>query len=425
MDSAIAFMQEWGPLILQFQFLYPLFMAYLWMVGGLYYFFQWERRSGLPQDVPENPNPPFVTILVPCFNEGENVIETIASLAAQNYPRFEIVAVNDGSADDTGKLLDAMLARYPQLRVVHLAENQGKAIAMTAGAVAARGEILVCIDGDALLHPNCTAWLVRHFVDQPRLGAVTGNPRVRTRSTLLGKIQVGEFSSIIGLIKRAQRIYGRIFTVSGVVVAFRKAAVHKVGYWSPDMVTEDIDISWKLQMDHWSIIFEPNAICWILMPETLRGLWRQRLRWAQGGVEMFFRYAGDIWRWRKRRMWGVYLEYIASLVWSYSMMGSVFLWGLGQFVALPRALQVQFWPPAYWGMLLGGTCLLQFAVSMWIDSRYEKRLGANYLWMIWYPMAYWVLTTATQVAALPKALLKRRGLRARWKSPDRGLKPAS
>ncbi len=53
------------------------------------------------------------------------------------------------------------------------------------------------------------------------------------------------------------------------------------------MITEDIDISWKLQLKHWSVFFEPRGLCWILMPETLRGLWKQRLRWAQGGAEVF------------------------------------------------------------------------------------------------------------------------------------------
>src|SRR5690606_14590126 len=152
------------------------------------------------------------------------------------------------------------------------------------GALAARSEYLVCIDGDALLAEDAVAYLVAPLIENPRVGAVTGNPRIRTRSTLIGRIQVGEFSSIIGLIKRTQRVYGRVFTVSGVVAAFRRSALDRVEYWSPDMITEDIDISWKLQLDHWSIFYEPRALCWILMPETLRGLWKQRLRWSRGGA---------------------------------------------------------------------------------------------------------------------------------------------
>lgn len=52
------------------------------------------------------------------------------------------------------------------------------------------------------------------------------------------------------------------------------------------MITEDIDISWKLQLNQWTIFYEPRALCWILMPETLKGLWNQRLRWAQGGASI-------------------------------------------------------------------------------------------------------------------------------------------
>jgi biofilm PGA synthesis N-glycosyltransferase PgaC len=137
--------------------------------------------------------------------------------------------------------------------------------------------------------PHSLHWLVRHF-DEPQVAAVTGNPRVRNRSTLLGRIQVGEFSSIVGLIKRAQRSVGLIFTVAGVITAFRRSALHEVGYWSPEKLTEDVDISWKLQMADWEVRFEPRALCWILMPETLRGLWKQRLRWSMGGTQVLLDY---------------------------------------------------------------------------------------------------------------------------------------
>ncbi|WP_369521821.1 glycosyltransferase family 2 protein, partial [Escherichia coli] len=167
-------------------------------------------------------------------------------------------------------------------------------------ALAARSEYLVCIDGDAMLEEHALHWMVWHLVSGNRVGAVTGNPRIRNRSTLLGRLQVAEFSSIIGMIKRAQRVYGRIFTISGVIAGFRRTALHQVGWWSDDMVTEDIDISWRLQRAHWDIRYEPNALCFILMPETLKGLWRQRLRWAQGGVEVMLRHARSLLHWKER-----------------------------------------------------------------------------------------------------------------------------
>ena len=280
-----------------FIYYYPLFMAYIWMFGALIFYFRFEwRQQGNSENLPELTEFPPVSILIPCYNEADNIRETIEILLEQKYPNFEIIAINDGSKDNTLAILESLAQQYAQLRVVNLHTNQGKAMGLRTGALLANSEILICIDGDALLAPEAVAWMVRHFIAKPHIGAVTGNPRIRNRSTLLGRIQVGEFSAIVGMIKRAQRSYGKIFTVSGVIAAFRKSALHDVGYWSNDMVTEDIDISWKLQLGGWSIYFEPNALCWVLMPETLEGLWKQRTRWAQGGTEVLLRYFTSLFR---------------------------------------------------------------------------------------------------------------------------------
>jgi biofilm PGA synthesis N-glycosyltransferase PgaC len=411
--------------LLAFAFYYPLFMAYLWMAGGIYYYFRWERTGGhTPEDPPGLPFHPPVSVIVPCHNEGRQLEETIGQLLELDYPNYEIIAVNDGSSDQTGEILNRMAALYPRLRVLHFARNQGKAMGLRMAAMASPNEFLVCIDGDALLDRHAVTWMLWHLIQYPRVGAVTGNPRIRNRSTLLGRIQVGEFSSIIGLIKRAQRIYGRIFTVSGVMAAFRKSALHRVDYWSVDMVTEDIDVSWKLQLDHWDIRYEPKALCWILMPETFEGLWRQRLRWARGGVEVLRKYWRDVLHWRKRRIWPIYLEFLTSVIWAYVMMMVFVLWLVAQVTELPAGLAVPALLPGWNGVILGFTCLLQFAISLVIDSRYERHIGRYYFWVIWYPLAYWLLNVATNVIALPKVLMQGRSVRARWVSPDRGVQPS-
>ncbi|HEY7884087.1 MAG TPA: poly-beta-1,6-N-acetyl-D-glucosamine synthase [Cellvibrionaceae bacterium] len=410
-------------LLLGFAFYYPLCMAWLWMTAGVYYYFHWERKDG-PRGAGEPPplaHYPACSIIVPCYNEGDNLHDTIAWLDEQNWPDFEIIAVNDGSRDDTGAILEELQQQYPRLRVLHQARNLGKAMALRAGAMIARNEYLICIDGDALLDRNCTAWLMSHLVMSDRVGAVTGNPRIRTRSTLLGKLQVGEFSSIIGLIKRAQRIYGRIFTVSGVVTGFRRTALHQVDYWNIDMITEDIDISWRLQMAFWDIRYEPNALCWILMPETLKGLWGQRLRWSQGGVEALLRHGKVLLSWDKRRFWGVFIEFTTSVIWAYCMATVILLWAVGKVVTLPDAWHISSLIPAWHGMMLALTCMLQFFVSLQIDRRYEARIGRKIFWMIWYPLAYWLLSMLTTIIATPKAILRKRGAPATWVSPDRGL----
>jgi len=409
---------EW---LFYFVFFYPLFMAYFWMTGALVFFF---RREQVDRPLPVSSEAPFVAILVPCHNEAADIEATVAQLAKNHYPSFEVVAINDGSADDTGPRLDALAAKYVNLRVVHLAQNYGKAMALRAGAMATRAEFLMCIDADTLLDEDALFWMMDHFVKGPRVGAVTGNPRVLNRGTLLSRIQIGEFASIVGMVKRSQRDVGRIFTVSGCHVCYRRRALHDVGYWSPETVTEDIDISWKLQLRYWDIRYEPRALAWITMPKTLAGLWRQRLRWARGGVEAAMKHAHLLREWRERRMWPVYIEYIVGSAWAYAWVFTVFCWLMTLLIPdhWPDALTVPTILPRWTGVILGLTCLLQFAVGLYLDKRYEAGIFRNIFWAIWYPAVYWMISSFSTVVAIPQALYFRGKVRyATWKSPERGV----
>lgn len=401
-----------------FAFFYPLFMAWLWIVGGIWFYFKREYRQN---ELPE-PSQEGCSIIIPCFNEEEQVRATIRYAMQTQYPLFEVIAVNDGSSDKTAEILDELALQYPQLRVVHLAENQGKAYALRAGTMVSQYEFLVCIDGDALLHPHAVLWMMHQLTSFPRVGAVTGNPRIINRSSILGKLQVGEFSSIIGLIKRAQRTYGRIFTVSGVIAGFRKTALNRIGYWRDDMVTEDIDVSWRLQFDHWDLQYVPKALCYIYMPETFKGLWKQRLRWSQGGVEVLFAYVHKMFKWRLRRMWPIAIEAMISIAWAYVIFGIFLLYLYGLFFPVPTEWYIQTIMPQWYGVILGVTCLIQFLVSLAIDNQYDKsRTLRTYFWVIWYPLFFWILMMLTTVVSLPKTIFKKQK-RARWVSPDRGFR---
>jgi biofilm PGA synthesis N-glycosyltransferase PgaC len=403
-----------------FCFGYPFVMSWYWMAGGVLHYFERERRmSPLRNPRPMEHWRP-ISILVPCYNEGENAEETLLAAAAVDYPDFEIIAINDGSRDNTAEVLDRLADRIPRLRVVHLAKNQGKATALNTGALLARHELLVCIDGDALLDPIALRWIANAF-RLGNLGGLAGNPRIRNRSSLLGLLQVGEFSSIIGLIRRAQTTYGQLFTVSGVICAFRKRALEDAGWWSARTITDDIDVTWRMQVAGWRVVYEPNAMVWILMPETLKGLWKQRVRWAQGGAEMMIDFFWPMVTGKAPGMLTTYVNYVVSILWAYVMLftlGIGLLWAVG--LAPPALLPRFAIVPEWWGLTLTLTYLTQAAISHWLEQRYEPGMWRNLVWIIWYPMAFWVISTATAVVGLPKALLSPR--RSTWTSPDRGLR---
>jgi biofilm PGA synthesis N-glycosyltransferase PgaC len=408
--------------IAAFCFGYPFVMAWYWIAGGVLFHLLRERRMPPPDQPPPLEAPPPISLLVPCYNEAENAEETLRAAAAVDYPEFEIIAINDGSRDATAEVLDSLVGRIPRLRVVHLAKNSGKATALNVGSLLARHELLVCIDADALLDPHALRWIAQVF-RRADVGGMAGHPLIRNRTTILGRLQVGEFASVIGLIRRAQTTYGRLFTVSGVICAFRKRALADAGWWSTHTATEDIDITWRLQLAGWRVVFEPNAMVWILMPETLHGLWRQRLRWAEGGVQMMQAFFRPIAAWRAPSLAPGYLNFVLSVVWSYLILLCLsvsLLWAAG--LGPPRPIPTMRLVPDWWGLTLTLTYLSQALVSDFLESRYERGMLRSLYWVIWYPLAFWMMSAATTVVALPRVLLQGRSERATWVSPDRGVR---
>lgn len=154
-------------------------MSIIWMIGTIIFFFANEKSSELDIDAYEWPP---VSILVPCYNEQDTIRETIENLSHLTYPNFEIIAINDGSKDATGEILVELAEVYDRLRVIDCHENKGKANALHMGAHASKYEYLICIDSDALLDKMAPYYLMSHFlVGGERVGAVTGNPRIRNR----------------------------------------------------------------------------------------------------------------------------------------------------------------------------------------------------------------------------------------------------
>lgn len=397
-----------------FVFWYPLVMSVVWLMGGTLFYFKRERMEPLPLT-----QTPLVSILIPCYNEADVIEETVTWHGDLNYPDYEIIVISDGSTDNTLELLSRLKENNPKLRIIDLEQNAGKANALSVGLVVAKGEILVTVDADALLDKDALRYIVPHFTTPGtgvRVGAVTGNPRVRNRSSLLARIQLCEYASIVGLIKRTQRILGKVTTVSGVIAAFRKKALLDCGMWDLDMITEDIAVTWKLQRRSWDVRYEPRAICWMLVPETIRGLWRQRVRWAQGGLEVLVRHRDVLFNFKQKRLIPVYIEQAVSVIWAICWLITIvlfFMYALsGSTIVIPV-----FWAGAYLALV----CMIQFFAALLIERRYEHNLMRYYVWAIWYPFLYWYFNAAVILRAIPKVVLGRKKAYATWESPDRGI----
>lgn len=300
-------------------------MSLVWLFGGICFYVRRERH--ISQEPPSLKRHPLVSVLIPAHNEEETIADAVHSIFSNHYDNLEVIVINDASTDGTEAVLQELLQEYPRLRLLHLRKNMGKAHGLNLALAMSHGEIIVTLDADSMLDERAIEWAVWHFITFPRVGAVTGNPRVRNRSTLLAKIQTAEYSSVIGLIKRAQRLMGKVMTVSGVVAAWRRSAIIHVGLWDTVAITDDIEMTWKMETHFWDIRYEPNMICWMLVPESIRGLWKQRKRWAQGGIEVIRRHYRVWTDWRQRRIWPIYIDYLLGAFWAYAFCLCLLIWG--------------------------------------------------------------------------------------------------
>ncbi len=385
---------------------YPIATSILWVTTSIMFRLRWEQRRAPPRD--EGPLP-FVSVLIPAHNEAAVIGRAVSSVLGLDYPDFEVIAIDDGSTDATYETLRAIADR--RLRVVRKSVNEGKALALNDALPLARGEIVLILDADAEPQPELLRTMVPHF-DSARVAAVTGNPRVRNTETFLARLQSIEFSSIVSLLRRSQRIWGRVVTVSGVVAAFRRSAMLDVGGFSPDMPTEDIDLTWKLQKRFYDVRYEPRAVCWMTVPATFRGLWKQRLRWARGLMQVLRRHRDVMMHWKFRRMWPVFAESSLSTLWALCFVALTTIWIASYAIGLPPVGASPI--PNLWGMTIGTMCVLQLAVGAWIDRRYDPSIVRMAPYAIWYPIVYWMLLALAAVVSLPWLLRRPQRRSVRW-----------
>jgi biofilm PGA synthesis N-glycosyltransferase PgaC len=380
---------------------YPLASSVMWIFTSILFYRQKEvGETDFYDSFDATDDPPLVSFVIPAYNEEKNIAATLAGVLEVNYPNFEVVLIDDCSTDSTLDRIEPYLLDG-RVRLVRKMVNEGKAMALNDAIPLTRGELLFVMDADAIPIPDVLRYCVPHF-RYPRCAAVTGNPRVVNRESFLSKLQSIEFASIISLMRRAQRVWGRIMTMSGVVGIFRRTALFDVGLYSPEMATEDIDLTWRLQMRHWDVRYESRAVMWMRVPQSLRGLWYQRRRWSLGLSQVLARHGRDLLVWKHRRFWPVIVEANLSVLWAYTYVFLTIIWLFSYAVGYPPRGASPI--PNFWGMMIATMCLVQLLTGVILDRIYDGALKKYFVVAVFYPLIYWILMAVITVATAPLGL---------------------
>lgn len=236
---------------------------------------------------------PKVSVMIPAWNEETGLLTTIDSLLKSTYRNVELVVVNDGSTDGSHELMRNFLRRYRVIPkkdkiklIYHYKQNGGKGAALNTAIEYATGDILLSIDADCVVMPDTIQSFVRAFVD-PEVMAAVGNVKVGNTQHVLGVVQYLEFLFSF-YFKKADSVMNTIYIIGGAAGAFRREVFERLGMYNAKNITEDIELSVRIQSAGMRIVYVPDALVYTEGASRIQDLMKQRLRWKRGRFETFY-----------------------------------------------------------------------------------------------------------------------------------------
>lgn len=386
---------------------FPALLCLYVMIAASIHVLRSEARSENPVRPADLPS---VAVLVPARNEAKVLGECLEALLESDHPGLEIHVLSDGSTDDTADIARGFADRGVRLHE-HL-RNVGKSQVLEMAMAGLTADLVMVIDADTHLVRTAAREMAEAFARDPELAGATANVRVKHAGNLLARLQVVEYASIIGLLKRANSAWGGLFTVSGAACCFRTNIVRKSGGFASPSITEDIELSWRLQKAGYKLVYVPRALVGVEVPHSVRDLWRQRVRWSQGLAEVL-RLHGNVWRSRNPVLGVFALEALLGMAWSLFL-----VWhGIAGMAGWIGDHSYERWTPGFWQVLGVSLFFCQTAMAMLYDGHYA-RLPWRYLPLaLLYPLYFLVMVLPTSLLGWTKGFFSSNS--GRWERSSR------
>ena len=238
---------------------------------------------------------PRTAVLVPAWNEAAVIGASIDRLMQLDYPpeSLRVYVVDDASTDDTPDVIKAKAVQYPG-QVVHLRRDkggEGKSHTLNHGLRVILADdwmqALLIMDADVIYEPDSLRTMTRHLADS-RVGAVTAYIKEGSRpGNYLTRFIGFEYITAQAAARRAQNVLGAVACLAGGAQLHSRANLEAIGgRIDTSSLAEDTFTTFKTQLAGHTVVFEPHATVWAEEPGDIRGLWKQRLRWARGNVQV-------------------------------------------------------------------------------------------------------------------------------------------
>lgn len=269
-----------------------------------------------------------ISVLIPAYNEEKTIADAVKSIYNVEYGNIqEVIIINDGSTDNTLNIAKELKLKYNSLKIINK-PNSGKADSLNKALKFVAGELVVIVDADSYLNKDCFQKMAGYF-DDPQVGAVTATCVPKNRSTFLEKLQVIEYK-VIAFTRKLLEYADSIYVVPGTGGMYRTEAIKKSGFDTKN-ITEDIEATWHLVHDGWKIRMCLNTSVNTEVPNKIKPWYKQRRRWALGGLQCLNKYKDVIFR---RGMLGYFIVPFFALGLFLGLIGM----GIFGFLFLKRAM---------------------------------------------------------------------------------------
>ncbi len=250
-------------------------------------FYIFTFLSSIRRKIPllEDSELPFVSIIIPAWNEEKSVERTLNSILNSDYPNFEVIFIDDGSTDNTLKIA----RRFEKNKVrVYTKTNGGKASALNFGISKSNGEIIFTMDADTKVEKESMKKMVRYFKDK-KVVSVTPAMLIDVSDNFLRKIQKMEY--LFGVfLRKVFATLNAIYIAPGAFTCYRKSFFEKYGGYDKGNITEDLEMSLRIQSKGYKTENCPDALVYTSGPATFKALTKQRVRWYYGLIKNSLRY---------------------------------------------------------------------------------------------------------------------------------------
>ncbi len=238
---------------------------------------------------------PKVTVIIPCWDEEKTIYRTVRSLLDLNYPKdkVQIFLVDDGSTDGTWSTI-LKFSKYPNVKIFHK-ENGGKYTALNLGLKHVQTDFLGCLDADSVVHPESLVRIMSYFEKDSDTMAVAPSIISFGSKNIIQGAQKTEYDMSV-YIKKMLGFLGGIHVTPGPLTIFRKKVFDDLGPYQHAHNTEDMEIAYRMQKNHYKIEQCNDAYVYTSTPSTIMKLYKQRLRWIYGFINNTINYRHLIFR---------------------------------------------------------------------------------------------------------------------------------